>query len=84
MPGNLLYHVLQFSPKADQLEGVVTPSRRDAKVCLMWGHVVYAMVLTRQNDVTLLQPLNDPRQLAIRVRPLVDLIGERDHDAESE
>ena len=81
-PGQLFDHVLHFSPKSDQLQGVVQPPGRDAEIRLMRGDVMNPVVLTRQNYVALLQPLDDPRQSAVCVRPLVNLIGERDEDTE--
>ena len=44
--------------------------------------VVNSVVLTRQNYVALLQPLDRSGQLAVCVGPLVDLIGERDQETE--
>ena len=84
MPGQLFDHILQFSPKSYQFQRVVAPTGRDAKVRLVGGHVVNPVMLTRQNYVALLQPLDGCRELAVRVRPLVDLIGERDQETESQ
>ena len=48
----------------------------------MRGHVVHSVVSLGQDDVHLLEPLHPHREGTVRVRPLVDLVRERDKEHE--
>jgi len=54
----------------------------DAEVGFVWGDVVDAVVLARQDDVAALQEHHPAGQAEVRVRPLVDLVGEGHEDGE--
>ena len=58
----------------------------DAEVGLVGGDVMDAMVFAGQDDVPVLQEDDPARQPEVRVRPLVDLVGEgaKDDQAEDE
>ena len=56
----------------------------DAEVGLVGGHVVHSVVFSGQDDLAVLQEHHPARQPEVRVRPLVDLIGERHEDGEGE
>lgn len=49
----------------------------------MWGHVVYPVMLTREDHMILLQPDHCARDPRVGVGPLVDLVCERDQEHES-
>lgn len=55
------------------LQGPVQPASRDAEVRLVRGHMVNAVVLSRQHYVPVLQQDDPPGQAPVRVRPFVDL-----------
>lgn len=55
---------------------------RDAKVRLVRGDVVDAVVLAGQDDVPVLQQHHPAGQAEVGVRPLVDLVGEGHEDAQ--
>ena len=61
-------------------------TRGDAEVGLVGGNVVDAMVFAGQDDVPVLQEDDPAWQPEVRVRPLVDLVGEgaKDDQAEDE
>lgn len=48
----------------------------------MGGDVVDAVMLAREDDVPVLQEHHPGRQAEVRVRPLVDLVGERHKDGQ--
>lgn len=58
----------------------------DAEVGLVGGDMMDAMVFAGQDDVPVLQEDDPARQPKVRVRPLVDLVGEgaKDDQAEDE
>lgn len=55
------------------LQGPVQPASRDAEVRLVRGHMVNAVVLSRQHYVPVLQQDDPPGQAPVRVRPFVNL-----------
>ena len=61
MPRQFFDDIFHLGPEPDQLQGVVTPSGRDAKIGLVRGNVMDPVMLTRQNYVALLQPLDGSR-----------------------
>lgn len=54
----------------------------DAEIRLMRGDVMDAVVLARKDDVAVLQEHHPARKAKVRVRPLVDLVGERHKDGQ--
>lgn len=74
--------VLQVPPEAHLLQRVVQPTCSDAEVRLMRGDVMDAVVLAREDDVAVLQEHDPARQAEVRVRPLVNLVGERHEDGQ--
>ena len=75
---------LDSGPEPELLERVVEPAGRDAEVGLVGRDVVHAVVLTREDEVAALQRANPEGKPEIRVRPLVDLVGERDKEGQEE
>ena len=71
-------------PEAEHFQGVVEPARGDAEIRLVGGYVVNAVVSAREDHVIVLEERDHPREAAVRVRPLVDLVGESDEDPEHE
>lgn len=78
--GHTLNQGLQTGPEPNPFQGVVEPARGDAEVGLMWGHVVDSVVLLGQYYVGVLEEGDPGGQPRVRVRPLVDLIGERNEE----
>lgn len=58
------------------------PTCGDAEIRLVGGDVVDAVVLAGEDDVPVLQEHHPERQAEVRVRPLVDLVGERHKDGQ--
>lgn len=61
-----------------------SPTCGDAEVGLVGRHVVDAVVFPWQDDVPVLEEGDPAWQPEVRVRPLVDLVGEGAEDAEAE
>ena len=81
-PGHSLYETLARRPEVDFFQWEVEPAGGDAEVGVMWGNVVYAVVSLGQDDVHLLEPFDPGWQGSVGVRPLVNLVGERDKEHE--
>lgn len=58
------------------------PTCSYAEICLVGGDVVDAVMLAREDDVPVLQEHHPGRQAEVRVRPLVDLVGECHKDGQ--
>ena len=67
---------LETRPETRLLQRPVEPAGRDAEVSFVRRYVVNAVVAPRQDQMPVLQPLDRPRQVRVRVRPFVDLSEE--------
>ena len=81
-PSQFLNHALTGGPESELIQREVEPTSCDAKVGVVRGHVVDTVVSSREDDVGVLQPLHPGREGTVCVRPLVDLVGERDKEHE--
>ena len=81
-PGHPLNHALQAHPEPHHLQGVVTPAGGDAEVGFMGCYMVDPMMQPGEDQVPVLQPHHSPREARVRVRPLVDLVGEGDEQTQ--
>ena len=73
---------LHRGPKPKHLQRIITPASRDTEVSLMRGHMMYSVVLSRKNDLPVLELLNNPRETLVHVRPLMNLVCEGDEKRE--
>jgi hypothetical protein len=72
--GQFKNDIFQMRPEVYQLQWVIQPADSDAEVCVMWRHMVYAMMYSRHYNMKVLKDCYVPRQTEISVTPLVDLI----------
>ena len=68
-----LDEIFQVDPETHLLQRVVQPARGDAKVSVMWSHVVNAMMYAWQYEMHVLQNGDVLGQAKVSMRPLVKL-----------
>lgn len=81
---NTLDQILQVLPETQLLQRVVQPTCSDAEVRLMRRDVMDAVVLAGEDDLAVLEEHNPTRQAKVRVRPLVNLVGQGHKDGQCE
>ncbi len=72
--GQFKNNIFQMRPEIYQLQWIIQPADSDAEVCVMWRHMVYAMMYSWHYNMKILKDCYVPRQTEIGVAPLVDLI----------